>query len=246
MSGPLQPVEGVVLRLIEYGESDLVVGLLTPTLGKISAFAAGARVSRKRFGGALDLFNLLKVELRAPKDTHGNLWRIARVELVEMFLGLRNDLRRLAAASYLADCLWTFLGDGDPHPQVYDWWKTTLERLSKEEVSVALDLRLELEMLSMCGFAPHWDQCLDCGSRPEEGKVFFSFLRGGIICEKCRKTGEGSWIDADSVKRVHDGQKISMETAASLRRVLNAFVSHTMGREPKSQRFREEVFNVKS
>lgn len=246
MRGSVQSVEGIVLRIVNYGESDLVVGFLTPDHGKLSAYAAAARVSRKRFGGALDLFHRLRIQLRPPKGTHGSLWRLNQVELLETHLGLRNDLRRLAAASYLADCLWNLVGEGDPHKALYDWWEETLLKLSTEPISVVSDLRLEFEMLSHCGFAPHWDQCLECADRPKEGKVFFSFDRGGILCERCRKTGEGCWIDAGWVRGVQTGFEIPAEAVTSLRKVLNSFVSHTLGREPRSQRFREEVFGCES
>ncbi|HVI73863.1 MAG TPA: DNA repair protein RecO, partial [Anaeromyxobacteraceae bacterium] len=53
---------GVVLRTVDYGESDRVVSLLTAERGKVSAFARKARVSRRRFGGALEPFTLLQVE----------------------------------------------------------------------------------------------------------------------------------------------------------------------------------------
>ena len=36
---------GVVLRTVDYGESDRVVSLLTEERGKLSAFARGARAS---------------------------------------------------------------------------------------------------------------------------------------------------------------------------------------------------------
>jgi DNA repair protein RecO (recombination protein O) len=237
-------LEGIVLRIVNYGETDRIVGLLTPTHGKISAFAPSARTSRKRFAGALDFFNRLRVDVSPPKDPHGSLWRLSRAEVLDTHLELRGDLRRRAQASYLTECLWSLLGDGDPHPGVYEWFGRALGRLSSEPVSVAEDLRVELEMLSLCGFAPHWDQCLECGDRPKEGRVFFSFHRGGIICDRCGKSGEGRWIDARSVVGVAAGEVLPPAATAPLRRVLNSFVSHTLGREPKSQKFREEVFHA--
>ena len=49
-------VDALVLRAIAYGEADAVVHLLVRGRGRISAFARGARSSRKRFGGALEPF----------------------------------------------------------------------------------------------------------------------------------------------------------------------------------------------
>ncbi|HEX7488511.1 MAG TPA: DNA repair protein RecO, partial [Anaeromyxobacteraceae bacterium] len=55
---------GVVLRTVDYGESDRVVTLLTAERGKVSAFARAARASRRRFGGALEHFTLVHAEAR--------------------------------------------------------------------------------------------------------------------------------------------------------------------------------------
>ncbi|HEV8244483.1 MAG TPA: recombination protein O N-terminal domain-containing protein, partial [Polyangiaceae bacterium] len=51
--------EALVVRRVEYGDSDLVLGLFTQKLGRISALARGARRSQRRFGGALEIIHTL-------------------------------------------------------------------------------------------------------------------------------------------------------------------------------------------
>ena len=50
---------GVVLRKIEYGESDLIFHLLTEQ-GRCSVFAKAAKKSKKRFIGASDTFATIR------------------------------------------------------------------------------------------------------------------------------------------------------------------------------------------
>lgn len=50
--------QAVVLRSVDYGDSDKIVTLFTSGYGKISAIAKGAKRSMKRFGGTLELFSL--------------------------------------------------------------------------------------------------------------------------------------------------------------------------------------------
>ena len=45
--------EALVLSTVDYGESDRLVTLLTREHGKLTAFAAGARKSKRLFAGAL-------------------------------------------------------------------------------------------------------------------------------------------------------------------------------------------------
>lgn len=46
--------EAIVLRLLDYGESDRIVTFYTAGFGKLRGIARGARRSRKRFANALE------------------------------------------------------------------------------------------------------------------------------------------------------------------------------------------------
>nr|MDQ2647496.1 DNA repair protein RecO [Myxococcota bacterium] len=61
--------EALVLRRVEYGDADLIVTLLTLSLGRVSALARGARKSRRRFGGALEPFFTLSVTLEERRSS---------------------------------------------------------------------------------------------------------------------------------------------------------------------------------
>ena len=53
-------LQALVLRTLPYGENDLVVHLLARGLGRVPAFARGARKSQKRFG-PLEPFQLFEI-----------------------------------------------------------------------------------------------------------------------------------------------------------------------------------------
>src|SRR2546421_10021974 len=93
-------VDALVLRAIAYGESDAVVHLLVRGRGRISAFARGARSSRKRFSGALEPFHRVEALLAGREGQELWAWREARVG--EGHAGLREDLHRIAQAGYAA------------------------------------------------------------------------------------------------------------------------------------------------
>ena len=76
---PHLKLRAIVLRTVDYGESDRVVTLLTAERGKLAAFARGARASRRRFGGALEPFTLLAVEARERRGAWGPASGRARV-----------------------------------------------------------------------------------------------------------------------------------------------------------------------
>jgi DNA repair protein RecO (recombination protein O) len=57
--------QAIIMRTKEFGETDLLVTLLTPDKGRLKGIAKGARKSRKRFVNCLDVFSL--VELPIPE-----------------------------------------------------------------------------------------------------------------------------------------------------------------------------------
>ena len=88
-------VEALVLRAIPYGESDAVVHLLVLGHGRIPAFARGARTSRKRFGGALEVFTRIEALLKEGPE----LWALREATVLEAHARLRDDLHRPTRSS---------------------------------------------------------------------------------------------------------------------------------------------------
>ncbi|NQW62292.1 MAG: recombination protein O N-terminal domain-containing protein, partial [Deltaproteobacteria bacterium] len=60
----LLSTRAIVLRTSPFGESDLVVSLLTEQFGKRSAFAARARTANKKLRGGLRPLSLAVVHLK--------------------------------------------------------------------------------------------------------------------------------------------------------------------------------------
>src|SRR5256714_3364100 len=84
------------LRTVAYGDSDLIAHLLVRGRGRVSAFARGARSSRRRFGGALEPFQLVEVLL--AERSGPELWMLREAAVAEAYAGVREDLHPSAHA----------------------------------------------------------------------------------------------------------------------------------------------------
>ncbi len=241
MKQGVQQFEAIVLRMVDYGESDRIVTLLTSEHGHISAFAACARKSKRRFNGSLDLFSHLSVTASPPRTSQKQLWRLSKVDLIDPHLNLRKDLSRLAMASYLAECLYLLGGEGDPQPLLFAWWKTTLGKLCDDRFAYETDFKFDLELFALCGYAPRWNRCTVCGKLPQGNRLFFSYARGGITCQTCRVSEDGVWLDPQMVRTLASGEPLGAHFQSDLGKTMDGFMTHTLGREPKSQKFRNEV-----
>jgi len=73
----------LVLRTFDQGESDRVVHLYTRTLGRVGAIAKGARRSKRRFPGTLEILSVVEVRLVDPP--RAALMRLESAKLARAF-----------------------------------------------------------------------------------------------------------------------------------------------------------------
>src|SRR5690606_1208088 len=94
--------DALVLRVVDFGESDRIVALLTRDAGRLSAVARGARKSRRRFAGALQTGTLVRIGYR---EGRGDLAFLERAEVLDPFEGTRQQLGRVALCSAVVELL---------------------------------------------------------------------------------------------------------------------------------------------
>lgn len=181
MPGPLK-TEAVVLRSIRYGEADRILHLYTPHRGRVSAIAKGVRRARSRFGGRLEPFFRLRLELH---EGRGELLTITGAHTVEAYPRLREDAGALDAAARACDAVGRLFETSEPHPGVFNLLCRQLALLDARAgcATRAAALQFRLKLLLAAGLAPHLGACAHCGER--EHFVGFSGAAGGVVCGAC-------------------------------------------------------------
>src|SRR6476469_1513849 len=188
MPGPVK-TEAVVLRSMRYGEADRILHLYTPARGRIGAIAKGVRRARSRFGGRLEPFFRLRIELH---EGRGELLTVTGAETVDSHGALRGDARTLDAAARACDAVSRLFETAEPHPGVFNLLCRQLSLLDARagvrgangrtgEWAGALAFRLKL--LLAAGLAPQLGACASCGEH--DHLVGFSGAAGGVVCAAC-------------------------------------------------------------
>ncbi len=206
MAGPIK-TEAVVLRSMRYGEADRIMHLYTPNRGRVSAIAKGVRRTRSRFGGRLEPFFRLQLDLHEGK---GELLTVTGAQTVDAHARLRGDARALDAAARACDAVGRLFETGEPHPGVFNLLCRYLSLLDEQPpradrppagrpshsepspsdcASVpsigrrAAALAFRLKLLLAAGLAPQLGACASCGEG--EHLAGFSGAAGGVVCEAC-------------------------------------------------------------
>jgi DNA repair protein RecO (recombination protein O) len=194
--------DGLLLRSVDFGESDRVLTLLTRESGKLSVLAKGARRSKKRFAGALEPFSLLRVEIAAGR---GALARLESATILRAFPKLLGDLARMTTAGALLGLVRELTPEAVADPEVFEDTVQLLAALDASQLSErALSVCFQLQQLSRAGFSPRLHACGSCGKRPEPGRATdFDARRGYIVCQACggggyrlRASARAAWLAA--------------------------------------------------
>ena len=173
----------VVLRALEFGESDKIVTLLTRDAGKVTAIAKGAKRSLRRFGGALELFSYVRIDYRQRRTAE--LAFLERAVLVRPWRGLIASLERYGAACHVVEVADKLTAEREVGDRLFSVLVAALARLDGAEPG-SLTLRLyELSALAACGYRYDFGRCTGC-RRPVVPTATRSFLReGGVACGDC-------------------------------------------------------------
>ncbi len=169
---------------MRYGEADRILHLYTPHRGRISAIAKGVRRARSRFGGRLEPFFRLHIELH---EGRGELLTVTGAQTIDAHARLRGDARALDAAARACDAVGRLFETSEPHPGVFNLLCRQLALLD-ERAGVGVGgragaLAFRLKLLLAAGLAPQLGGCASCGEL--EHLVGFSGAAGGVVCAAC-------------------------------------------------------------
>jgi DNA repair protein RecO (recombination protein O) len=251
---PTYKTSGVVLGAIDYGDSDRIVTFYTDRFGKVKGIAKGARRSARRFANALELFSLSTVMLSRSRGS--GLAFIENCDVVNHYPGIRNDLEKMLAASYMIELIDHMTLEGKKSLALFNHMKTFLDLVDANMYSDDFVRFFELRLLRYSGYDPVLDRCIVCNTPIDRmEKPCFSVVDGGIRCARCRDNGNShipvsvgtlkallmsKEIEVDKINRLSLSRQSLRESEA----VLGGIIEHTIGRQMKSLKILRQIQGI--
>lgn len=176
----------LVLRVSKLGEADRIVTLLTRRGGRVRAVAKGVRRTRSRFGGRLEPFSHVDVQLYAGR----NLDIVTQAETLDTFgPAIAADYGRYTAATVIVETAERLTAEErEPSLRLYLLLVSALRALAEtgREPSLVLDAFL-LRAMALSGWAPALTDCARCAAPGPHAA--FHVPSGGLLCVSCRSAG---------------------------------------------------------
>ncbi len=170
--------EGIVLRVRNIGEADRIVTIYTAHYGKIRAAARGARRIRNRLLSPTQVFTYGRYLFFRGKELH----TISQAEILTSYQEFRDDLEKMAYASYICELLDTFTEEEVPSPELFSLLQAVFSLGLQGRFPLAVRA-FEVRLMQELGYAPQLYRCLGCGSVVSENLGFTP--EGGLVCYTC-------------------------------------------------------------
>ena len=173
--------DALVLNQRPYGEDDRLLYLLTADRGVIRAYAGGAKRIKSRMSTATEPFCYSHFVLFHSRERYS----VNTAEVNRIFFGIRQDIQKLALASYFAQLCMEFASEGEESGDYLRLLLNSLHLLDKQLRQPALVKPVfELRCLALAGYQPDLVGCSQCGCY-EAPAFFLDCNSGQLICQEC-------------------------------------------------------------
>jgi len=185
----------LVLRAVDYKESDKILTLFTQEQGKLTASARGCRKKGSAIAAGCQLLCWSEVVLYEYQGR----WLVKEAATQRQFRGVRDDLEKLALACYFAEVTELLAVEGMPSPELLSLMLNSLHALDQMNKPLPLvKAAFELKAMCLAGYEPLLEGCAVCGAEPADPR--FHLSEGVLHCAACRgEVGEGISMPLDGM-----------------------------------------------
>jgi len=180
---PYSNTQAVVLSSMNYGEADRILTLLTYERGRVRVIVRGARRPRNRFAAMAQPLNLLEVQLTG----NSNLETLSQGQLVNSYRIIKEDLLRLAYASYILELFDKATEGASDVAEVFIMLLTALELVRYSDDLHLVRMAVEMKLMTAIGYRLQLEYCIYCQDILDNTKpLHYNIAEGGFICERCK------------------------------------------------------------
>ena len=178
--------KGIVINQANSKETDKILTILTPDLGKISVIVKGAKKSSSKVALS-ELFVFLDLVLY--KNT-GDIYVLNSAEIIEMFYSLRIDIEKIYYLTYICRLVSDVATENENSFELMQLLLNTIYLFSESKKdNMFIATVFQIRLLRVLGFNPIIKDCAMCNG---EDVSSFSIRDNGLICLACSKQDTGS------------------------------------------------------
>lgn len=218
--------EAFLIKKTNYREADIIATFFTKEFGKLSGVARNAKSSKKRFGGRLEPFVQLRVEIKINENKFNN---INDLSIIRAYSGIMENLESFAIGTFIIELIDSLVAENVSSVDLFDETVRTFEKVEKNENLLPELLKFQLKALELCGYKPSFENGKEIGS--------FSISKGQIVSAN-EKNSYNFYLD---IMKNPETMDIFLGKVANNIKVLTKYTEYHTGKQLKSSKFLEEL-----
>ncbi|MDO7268515.1 DNA repair protein RecO [Shouchella clausii] len=246
----LKKQDAIVLKSIDYGETNKIVTLFTKEDGKLAVLAKGAKKPNSRFAAVTQPF-----VYGSYLYFQGNgLPSLSQGEAVDSFKELQFDIVKSAYAAYITELVDKLTEERKPTFFLFDWLLLALRQINTGQDAEIIARIMDMKMLPLAGAKPELDCCACCRSETRD-PVAFSVAYAGFLCSNCIHKDERAfpitlpfaklfrvlyYVDLTKVGTI----SVKAETKRRLEWMIRTYYDEYVGVQLKARRFISQLDKI--
>ena len=176
--------KALLLAVFPFREKDAVLHFLCEDYGFCPAMARGFFTSRRRFGFAVDYFNLLSLGM---KQGRGDMYSLAWAEPLKTFDGIRSSLTATGAGMMLLAVVRWVAGDAPANRDAFNSVVVSLSEIEQAEEPWSVAVKGVIRFLEYHGIPLKGQACASCNGAMD---LPYGISNQGMpVCKNCCDKG---------------------------------------------------------
>jgi len=227
----MQTFDSIVIKKSVYGEADYLVTFFTREIGKVKGIARQAKKSKKRFGGRLEPFIHLKLEITLNE---GKFNVVNDVNLVRPFPSITDSLETFAFGSFVLEHVDLFTYENEKSEELFDATISIFNQIDRNENILPSLLKYQLTLLKFNGTLPNFEEI-------NSKEVKFDITNGNVYGLSENKTGEKYHKFHLDIIKDEDYMEIFLGKVSDNIKALTRYLEIQTETEFKTSKFLEEL-----
>lgn len=175
-------ISGIVISENSLGDSDKMLTILTPNLGKISCVAKGAKRPKSMLMAGSQFLCFGEYILYKSQD----IYTMNSSNPIELFYNIRTDLDKLNYASHITKIISDVTTENQNNYNILKLFLNTLYTISETDKDLDFVLSVfRFRLLKILGFSPNITECVSCNLKDDKKYKYFSIKDDGFKCADC-------------------------------------------------------------
>ena len=223
----LQPA--FILHGRDFRNSSRLLDVFSRDFGRVSLVAKGARSARSKLSGLLQPFSSLLISWSGK----GDVQTLTGAEPVKSTINISGN--QVISAFYINELLQRLTTYHDPHPDLFEIYKNTLEAFTYEDHEWLLR-RFEKQLLAEIGYGLNLEVESETGSSLAVEENYYYDIENGPVKIKNYQDTDEFVVSGQTLKDMSREKFSSSQTKKEAKQLMRIILNHHLGDKPLKTR----------